>query len=192
MVQDRSSDQIKLEHMICNHAFLMDVLKKLQHIAPQTYLSAGVIRNWIWSEIHEQNYVFEHTEIDIIFYDPDDHNDQKAQEIKRKLEVLFPTNTWDVTNQAWVHLWYKTSSGAQISPLQSIAQALSYWPETATAIAVRLNDQNQLDVVAPFGLNDLFDLKLRWNGTLVSHDVFLQRIQSKRFLQRWPKLKLID
>lgn len=184
--------QIQCEHMLQKQPFLMDVLKQLQHIAPLAYLSAGVIRNWIWSEIHTQDYVFEHTEIDVIFYDLDDKNDQKSKLIKKQLEALYPLNDWDVTNQAWVHRWYRTCSGQRISPIQSIAQAMSFWPETATAIAVRLDEYNQLEIIAPFGLSDLFELKLRWNSTLVSREVFFKRVRSKLFLQRWPKLEVID
>jgi hypothetical protein len=36
--------------------------------------------------------------------------------------------------------------------------AISYWPETATAIAVRLNSKNIVEILAPYGLNDLFNL----------------------------------
>ena len=184
--------QKQLENMIRKQSFLMDVLMALQKIAPLAYLSAGVIRNWVWSKIHEQDYLFEHTEIDVIFYDLKDEMDQDALEINKRLAALFPNNHWDVTNQAWVHRWYRTSSGAAISPLKSIEQAMSYWPETATAVAVRLNDRNQLEIIAPFGLNDLFELKLRWNQTLVTKEVFIKRMQSKAFLQRWPKLELMD
>ena len=64
--------------------------------------------------------------------------------------------------------------------------------ETATAIAVRLLENGDLDIVAPFGLHDLFELKLRWNHRLVSRKVFMQRVQSKRFLERWKKLHIVE
>jgi len=50
---------------------------------------------------------------------------------------------------------------------------------------------NELEIIAPFGLDDLFELKLRWNATLVSHDVFMQRMEEKQFLQKWNKLSLL-
>ena len=109
-----------------------------------------------------------------------------------KAEAKYPNQIWDITNQAHVHHWYKTENGDSISPLHSIDEALSYWPETATAIAVRMDEQHQIEVIAPLGLNDLFELKLRWNGRLVSRGVFEQRLVSKQFLKRWPKLKLVE
>lgn len=104
----------------------------------------------------------------------------------------FPNIHWDITNQALVHEWYRTDNGASIAPLLSIEHALSLWPETATAIAIRLNKQNQIECIAPFGLRDLFELKLRWNSALVSHAVFKQRIHQKKFLEKWSKLELIE
>ncbi len=37
-----------------------------------------------------------------------------------------------------------------------------YGRETVTALALRLKD-DELELIAPFGLADLFELKLRWN-----------------------------
>ena len=97
-----------------------------------------------------------------------------------------------MVNQAYVHTWYTLENGQPILPYSSLYDALATWPETATAIAVRLLDNNELEIISPFGLRDLFELKLRWNDRLVSHDVFMQRVRSKRFLQRWSQLQLID
>jgi hypothetical protein len=38
---------------------------------------------------------------------------------------------------------------------------MRYWPETATAVAVRRNDEDGCEVAAPFGVDDLFGLILR-------------------------------
>ncbi|MBL8321362.1 MAG: nucleotidyltransferase family protein, partial [Acinetobacter sp.] len=79
---------------------------------------------------------------------------------------------------------------APIQPLRSISHAVSLWPETATVVAVRLDAQGNLQILAPLGLADLFQLRLRWNPALVSCTVFLDRARSKGFLAKWPKLKL--
>lgn len=73
-----------------------------------------------------------------------------------------------------------------------MSEALSYWPETATAIAVRIDEKHQIEVIAPLDLSDLFELKLRWNDRLVSRGVFEQRVKTKRFLERWSQLEIVD
>ncbi|NHB59458.1 nucleotidyltransferase family protein [Acinetobacter sp. 194] len=169
---------------------IMQILEHLYVVDTQAYIAAGIIRNSIWSNLHGTEYALDGTEVDVIFYGLDD--DAQAQRIQQTMQNHFPHMEWDVTNQALVHRWYKKDNGEEIPPLISIDHALSLWPETATAIAVRLNAQHQLEYVAPFGLEDLFELKLRWNPTLVSHEGFMKRLESKRFLERWSRLVLIN
>lgn len=184
--------QLQLKQLICAEDALVTRLNYLRQIHNQAYLSAGVFRNFVWSVLHDQIYDFEHTEIDVIFYDPHDIQHFAKQRLIQQLQQKFPNNQWDVVNQACVHQWYKTQGGQSISQYLSLSDAISAWPETATAIAVRLLENDDLEVIAPLGLKDLFELKLRWNNRLVSHDVFMQRVQSKQFLQRWPKLEILD
>ena len=183
--------QTKLEQMISTHDALMQILIDLREVDTSAFLSAGVIRNFVWSVLHDQEYDIAQIEIDVIFYDAQDELAIKEQSLAGYLKKKLPKNEWDVVNQALVHTWYKTEDGASIAPLQSIHHALSLWPETATAVAVRLLENNEFEIIAPFGLDDLFELKLRWNAALVSHHVFMQRMEEKQFLQKWHKLSLL-
>ena len=180
-----------LKKNLFKHRDLYARLLFLRQVKPEAFYSAGVIRNLIWSIAHDQHYALSQTEIDVIFYDVEDESGFEQQHLAEILKQQFPENDWDVVNQAWVHQWYTTENGASIPPLQSIQHALSLWPETATAVAVRLLGNNALEIIAPLGLDDLFELKLRWNAALVSHDVFMQRMEEKQFLQKWNKLSLL-
>jgi hypothetical protein len=77
-----------------------------------------------------------------------------------------------VVNQATVHHWYLNENAEKIKAYTSLFDAISAWPETATAIAVRLTENDLLEIIAPFGLSDLFELKLRWNPRLVNYETF--------------------
>ena len=180
-----------LKKNLFKHRDLYARLVFLRQVKPEAFCSAGVIRNLIWSIAHDQHYALSQTEIDVIFYDVEDESGFEQRHLAEILKQQFPENDWDVVNQAWVHQWYTTENGASIPPLQSIQHALSLWPETATAVAVRLLGNNALEIIAPLGLDDLFELKLRWNAALVSHDVFMQRMEEKQFLQKWHKLSLL-
>ncbi|MBJ9986712.1 nucleotidyltransferase family protein [Acinetobacter sp. S40] len=181
----------KIKSLILSQALLYQYLKALRTINEHCYVSAGVIRQLVWSTLHHQSYELEQMEIDVIFYNPEANQDQERQ-IQQELQRQFPLNEWDVVNQATVHHWYLDKNGQKIPAYTSLIEALSAWPETATAVAVRLNVHDQLEIVAPFGLHDLFELKLRWNPRLVSYETFWDRIIQKQWLQRWPKLELID
>jgi uncharacterized protein len=185
-------EQQCLWQIVQAHTELMLVLKTLRKLDTTAYVAAGVLRHVVWAHLHEMSYSLSGTEIDVIFYDQDDVNDQHALRLKHALEMQLPNIQWDVTNQATVHQWYRTEKNQSIAPLQSIAQALYFWPETATALALRLDQQQDFELIAPLGLQDLFELKLRWNPTLVSYKIFEQRCLNKRFLEKWPRLKLIS
>lgn len=180
-----------LSILLANYPDLMLRLSYLRRIKPQAYLAAGIIRNLVWSAQHQQPYEIKGTEIDVVYFEQAVETSwhQEQQRLTLALEAEFPENDWDVVNQAYVHQWYTTDQGLKIAAYTSLEQALACWPETATAIAVALEDDGQFRIVAPLGLQDLMQLRLRWNDTLVSHETFLQRVQSKRFLEKWPKLK---
>jgi uncharacterized protein len=182
----------KLIDLIKQHKLLFSLLVTLKKIEPVAYLSAGVIRNTIWSYLHAQEFDLEGTEVDVIYFDPTELNYEKSKTIQQQLEHAFPVIDWDVTNQALVHTWYKTSEGQNIQAYTSLIHAITNWPETATAIAVRMNEENDLEIIAPLGLGDLFNLRLRWNSQGVAYEVFQRRIKEKNFLIKWPKLKLVQ
>lgn len=182
------ANQDQLKKFILSHKEILSILKELAKINHDCYICAGIIRNSIWSHLH--GYHEKITEIDVIYYDSNDVNDKVQHHITHALYKKFPFYEWDVVNQAKVHRWYKTDQNESIEPLCSIWHALSLWPETATAIAIRLTQDHKIEVIAPFGLVDLFDLKLRWNKNLVSENVFNQRIIHKNFIIRWPNLTI--
>jgi len=158
---------------------LMRILHQLAQLHSEAYVAAGVLRHVIWAHLHDWEYEM-NKQVRAI-----------EQQLADQLKDYFPDICWDVTNQAFVHEWYRTDQNESIEPLTSISHALSLWPETVTALALRLKD-DELELIAPFGLADLFELKLRWNPNLVSYAVFEQRMLSKQFLQKWPKLSLIE
>jgi hypothetical protein len=98
----------QLKQLIYSCPELMLRLQYLRDIHAHAYLSAGVIRNLVWSILHHQSYGFDQIEIDVIFYDLNDQQGLKEQRLTELLKQKFPNNEWDVVNQAYVHLWYKT------------------------------------------------------------------------------------
>lgn len=79
------------------------------------------------------------------------------------------------------------------APYLSTENALLYWPETATAVAVRAGGANLIEVIAPYGLDDLFELRLRPTPPFEREKltIFRQRVAAKRWMERYPMLQLI-
>ncbi|MDQ0570311.1 hypothetical protein QFZ42_002145 [Variovorax paradoxus] len=53
-----------------------------------------------------------------------------------------------------------------------------------------LNENGSVGVVAPHGLGDLFELRVRHNPLRATAATYLQRVESKRFGERWPRLSI--
>lgn len=79
-------------------------------------------------------------------------------------------------------------------PYQSATDAMRYWPETATAVAVRMLENGTCEVAAPLGLEDLFDLVIRPAGRFATEKnaIYQKRVKSKSWLEVWPMLTLLE
>ncbi|MCH7385651.1 nucleotidyltransferase family protein [Acinetobacter dispersus] len=181
-----------LFELITQSPVLSAILQTLSRLHPKAYLSAGVLRNTVWAYLHGQSFDLQYSDVDVIYCDATEMDQHSQKQLQHNLERLFPQQQWDVVNQALVHTWYRGENGKRIQPLASIEHALLLWPDTATAIAVRVNASGELELIAPFGLQDLFELKLRWNSALVSYATFKKRVDSKQWLQQWPQLQEVD
>jgi hypothetical protein len=103
--------------------------------------------------------------------------------------VFSDLSIWiDVKNEARVHLWYESKFGRPLAPYISTADAISTFPTTATAVGVRPG-ANGLELVAPFGLDDLLGLVVRPNKKQISRQVYEAKIG--RWLPLWPGLRVV-
>jgi hypothetical protein len=88
-------------------------------------------------------------------------------------------------------MWYEQNFGHPISAIESIEDAVSRWPETATSVAVRLLADDTLTFIAPLGLDDLVGMILRRNPEQVAHDHFIRRLREKRIKETWPRVTIL-
>jgi hypothetical protein len=181
----------QLTGIVRTDARLMAALALCRDLLPVTaWIGAGAIRNTVWDHLHGRT-PGPLADIDVVFHDAalPPHADAGFAAM---LHASCPDLAWDVTNQAHVHRWYGDHGGNDVAPFGSLAEGIASWPDTATAVAVRLAADGSIDVLAPFGLDDLFGLVVRWNPARVSADVFLARIHAKQWLGRWPRLSIAD
>lgn len=127
---------------------------------------------------------------DIVYYDASDLSYEGEDVCVRAAAALFsglPIPV-EVRNQARVHLWYERRFGSRIEPYRSSEDAIDSWPTTATSIGVRTARDGGLDVYAPFGLRDLFDMIVRPNRRQVPRRVYEEK--AARWAACWPRLTL--
>ena len=91
---------------------------------------------------------------------------EAEDEVIRRVKAAFdePLRSMvEVRNQARVHLWFEAKFGEPYTPLSCTAEALERFTSGTFAVGVRLEPDNRLHIEAPFGLADLFALRLRPN-----------------------------
>ena len=75
-------------------------------------------------------------------------------------------------------------------PYASTADAIRYWVEIETVVGASLTAEGEIQIIAPLGLQPLFDLTISLNPMKHKVQDFQQRIAEKKWLELWPKLRM--
>jgi hypothetical protein len=153
-------------------------------------IGAGAVRNLVWDHLHGRTEPSALADVDVAYFDQADLNPSREKVLQSALQSVAPDLPWEVTNQAAVHLWFESYFGHKVEPLHSLEEAVASWPEYATSVGVTLDAQQEVRILAPWGLEDLFGIVVRRNPTRVSVETYRQRIEQKRYSERWPKVKV--
>ncbi|CAH1207077.1 nucleotidyltransferase family protein [Paenibacillus sp. JJ-223] len=176
----------RLKEDISEYAQLLQDLRRVRALGlPQCCIGAGYIRNYIWDRLHGYKHRDSHTDIDVVYYDPEDVREERDVQIESVLRRETGNPLWSVKNQARMHLRNGTE------PYQSTLDALRHWPEVVTAVGARLNEQDQLDICAPHGLEDLYGLIVRRSPFFADRSAYLRRVEGKNWHLQWPELTII-
>lgn len=187
-MQSSSQNEAQLINMVSSADWLMAALEAVQALhLPSWCIGAGAIRNLVWDRLHGYASPTSLSDIDVVYFDSDAPIERDA-ELQRFLNAGNLSLPWEVTNQAHVHHWYHQYGGIPVRPLISLQDAIASWPEYATAVGVYLDENHRLRVIAPFGLDDLFAMRVRHNPARISQADYLARIRQKQFTQRWPRV----
>jgi hypothetical protein len=180
---DAMKHHATLKNWISEDATLMRQLESVNQLAlEQCCIGAGAIRNLVWDRLHDQERT-PLNDVDVVYFDDTHLTKQQEFNYQQTLMFLDPTTPWEVVNQARVHHWYEP----KVPALQSLSQGISTWPETATCVGAYL-ENNDIHIIAPHGLSDLFELKLVHNPIRMNVSDFMERQIKKRFQRQWPKL----
>ncbi len=173
----------ELTDIIKNDEWMISILEIVRDLElNDCWIGAGFVRNKIWDVKHHKNRT-PLNDIDVIYFNELNISKKYDLEIEQQLQNIKPELNWSVKNQARMHI--KNNH----SPYSNCYDAISFWPETATSIAIKLNSNNQIHLIAPYGLVDLFSLLViptpNFNLT-----TFNNRIHKKRWFIQWPKLRI--
>ena len=155
-----------------------------------SWLAAGAVRNMIWNALSGQPTFDKATDMDVVFYD-ESISDQEIAKVQDSLNRTYPEYRWELTNQAKMHHYSPRSK-----PYTSTCDAVSKYPETCTALALKLDSQGEITVFAPYGFDDLLGFEVRPTPHFAACPermaVYHHRIGSKDWSDKFPRLRYFD
>lgn len=183
----------RLLELIRSSQVLMQALRAARTVdAPDWLLGAELIRDRVWNHFHGFKRADPCSEIDLAFFDPSSVDREMERTVWRALTDQAREITWDVTNHATAHLWYSHVFGYPVEPLSCSADWLRASLETATAVGVRLHPDDTIEVVAPYGLEDLFSLVSRSNPRHAPGDERGRWVGGTGIAKRWPRTQFVQ
>jgi hypothetical protein len=181
----------RLVAMVRSSSSLMAALREVRSLGLNSWcIGAGAVRSLVWDALHGYEQPSAMEDVDVVYFDDAAADAEQDADLERRLREAMPALRWEVTNQATVHDWFANHLGQAVPPLRSLEEGVATWPEFATCVGVNLDDQESIGVVAPHGLDDLFAMRVRHNPLRASVATYRQRVQSKRFGERWPLLSI--
>jgi len=164
---------------------ILDEIGKL----PNAWVGAGIIFQNVWNVIHGYELNTYIKDIDILYWDENDlswasENNHIGSFTETFSHLSIP---FDIKNIARVHLWYEERFGIPKTQYHSIQESISTWPVIGACMAIRMN-KGQLEFIAPYGLQDMFTLRVRPNKILVNQSIYEGK--SIKWKEQWPKLTI--
>lgn len=186
------SHEAALVEIVESSPGFMRALRAVQALGLDSWcIGAGALRALVWDRLHGHPLPTAVPDLDVAYFDPSDIAPESERALQHRLADLLPGVPWEVANQAAVHLWYEEAFGLAVEPLPSLLAGIASWPEFATAVAVSLDADSRLVVLAPCGLDDLFSMVVRRNPARISEAAYRQRLRQKQYPLRWPKVRVL-
>ena len=168
---------------------LMQVLETARMLdLPDHFVVSGAVYQSVLNHLTGRAPGYGLNDYDLAYFDASDLSYEAEDAVIRRVRDAFE-EPWksqvEVRNQARVHLWFEAHFGEPYTALSNTAEALERFVSPTFAVGVRLEFDGGLRVEAPFGLADLFALRLRPNPR---HPTAGFARTCAHVRQRWPEL----
>jgi hypothetical protein len=158
---------------------------------PQWRLVAGCLYQTVWNVLAGRPRGTGIKDYDLIYYDDNDLSWNAEDVVIRQVAAATRdcVGPVEVRNQARVHLWFADRFGCAYPQLGSADEALRLYASIVHAVGVRLDDDDRLDIAAPFGLDDLFAMVIRPNPVLDNAASHASKAQRAKAI--WPEIVVL-
>lgn len=186
--------EARLVDMVRASPTLMSVLTTVRTLDPPDWrVFSGAVYQTVWNALTGRDRDYGVKDYDVGYFDASDISYEAEDVVIRRMAAAFPaplSEKVEVRNQARVHLWFPAKFGEDYSPLTGSDEALGRFVSPAFAVGVRLEADGAISVAAPFGLEDLFAMRLRPNPTRPRAVGWERTTGSAK--ARWPELTVVE
>lgn len=175
--------------LIKEDQWMMDILKATQTLnLPDWWVCAGFVRTKIWDTLHHFQRRTPLPDIDVIYFDLSSIDEKEEKRLESMLHLLLPDTSWSVKNEARMHI------RNHLPPYSSSVDAISKFPETASALGVKLDEKDNVVLTAPHGIDDAVNLQVRptpfFTETKERGEIYEERLVIKNWKSTWNKLTI--
>lgn len=176
--------------IISEDSWMMDLLKTVKILnLPDWWICAGFVRSKIWDVLHNFSERTLIPDIDVIYFDPANTDELEEKMLEEKLNHFMPGIPWSVKNQARMHVIN------HLPPYTSSVDGISKFPETATALGVKLDESGNVILAAPWGVDDVVNLEVKPTPftaeTKERLQVYENRVEKKAWDSKWYKVNIL-
>ncbi|MEK4628556.1 nucleotidyltransferase family protein [Solibacillus sp. FSL R7-0682] len=181
----------KIIELISKDKWMMDILMTVKSLdLPDWWVCAGFVRSKIWDTLHNYSKRTPIPDIDVIYFDPLKLDEAEEKTLENKLKIQTPNIPWSVKNEARMHI------RNNMSPYTSSIDAMSKFPETATALGVKLDENNKVILAAPCGIADVVNLEVKptpyFTNCPERMGIYETRLLQKNWQSIWPKINVFQ
>lgn len=185
--EDERADALR--HIIRSVPVLMDILTAIKQLAlPDCWLVSGAIYQTTWNVMTGRPHDHGLKDYDIVYFDGADLSYEAEDLVIRKVAQALPhlASKIETRNQARVHLWYEKRFGAAYPALSCSMESLVNYASKTHSVATRFGPNGSIEIHAPFGLANIFDMRLVPNTALDNRKTHTEK--GARMKAIWPEL----
>lgn len=167
--------------------WMMELLRTVKELdLPDWWICAGFVRSKIWDVLHGFNERTSIPDVDVIYFDQTNLDESIEKKLEKEFHSRLPAIPWSVKNQARMHVINN------FPPYLSSVDAISKFPETVTALGVKLDGGENLILTAPCGVEDVINMEVNptpfFRGMKELMAIYEERLEKKNWSAVWNKV----
>lgn len=160
---------------------------------PDAWLAGGCLFQTAWNVLANEHPARAIKDYDVFYFDKADTSSEAEERVNRRAAAVFSDLACeiDVRNQARVHLWYESHFGVAGYPeLTKSTDGVDNFLAVCCMVAVRTAESGDIDLYAPFGVDDVLACVVRQNPWYPNAPRDCYESKARRWHALWPALQV--